>query len=46
MVSIYILELKEGKYYVGKSNNPDDRISKHFTGNGSEWTKKYNPLKS
>lgn len=45
MVWIYILELKEGKYYVGKSNNPDARILDHFKGNGSAWTKKYEPIK-
>lgn len=45
MVWIYILELKDGKYYVGKSNNPDARILDHFKGSGSIWTKKYEPIK-
>jgi predicted GIY-YIG superfamily endonuclease len=40
-VSIYILELKNKKYYVGSSSHPDPniRIRKHFLGKGSSWTK-------
>lgn len=47
MVWIYILELTDGKYYVGKSDNPDIRIEDHFNGsdNASAWTKKYPPVK-
>jgi hypothetical protein len=44
MVNIYILKLKDGKYYVGKSNNLFQRIDKHFDMEGSEWTKKYAPV--
>lgn len=44
MVFIYILQLEEGKFYVGKTKNPDVRIESHFTSNGSEWTKKYKPI--
>lgn len=43
MVSIYILELEESKYYVGKTTNHIFRIEKHFNSNGSAWTKKYKP---
>jgi hypothetical protein len=45
MVFIYILQLQEGKYYVGKTNNPSFRIDSHFNANGSAWTKKYAPIK-
>jgi len=45
MVWIYILELKEGKYYIGKSDDPSNRILDHFKGNGSTWTKKYEPIR-
>jgi len=45
MVFIYILELKEGRYYVGKTENPDIRITDHFKHTGSEWTKLYPPIK-
>lgn len=45
MVFIYVLQLENGKYYVGKTNNPDFRLKTHFDSNGSEWTKLYKPLK-
>ncbi len=45
MVCIYVLKLEENKYYVGKTNNPEFRLRDHFNQNGSEWTKKYKPLK-
>ena len=44
MVFIYILQLEQEKYYVGKTTNPSFRIDKHFTSNGSAWTKKYKPI--
>jgi hypothetical protein len=45
MVFIYILQLEKGKYYIGKTNNPQFRLETHFNSNGSEWTKIYKPLK-
>lgn len=42
---IYILKLEEEKYYVGKTENLDERIKQHFTNNGTVWTKKYKPIK-
>jgi predicted GIY-YIG superfamily endonuclease len=42
--NIYILKLKEDKYYVGKSDNPLLRFEEHQKGNGSAWTKKYTPI--
>jgi predicted GIY-YIG superfamily endonuclease len=44
MVYIYILKLQQGKYYVGKTTNPDFRLEKHFSSSGSAWTKKYKPI--
>jgi predicted GIY-YIG superfamily endonuclease len=44
MVFIYTLQLEEGKYYIGKTNNPQFRLDNHFNSNGSEWTKKYKPI--
>jgi cellular nucleic acid-binding protein len=44
MVFIYALQLTHGKYYIGKTNNPNFRLKEHFNSNGSEWTKKYKPL--
>lgn len=45
MTIIYILELDNNKFYVGKTKNLINRILDHFTENGSEWTKKYKPIK-
>jgi hypothetical protein len=42
---IYILELSNKKYYIGKTNNPKFRIQEHLEGAGSTWTKKYQPKK-
>ncbi len=42
---IYILRLKKGKFYIGKSNQVKKRISEHFNSYGSGWTKKYKPVK-
>lgn len=44
MVYIYILQLEQGKYYIGKTSNPDFRIEQHFQSGGSVWTIKYKPL--
>jgi hypothetical protein len=38
---IYVLKLRQGKYYIGKSRNLDRRIDNHITGEGSQWTKIY-----
>ncbi len=45
MVFIYTLKLENGKYYVGKTNNPLFRIEDHFNSNGSEWTRIHKPVK-
>lgn len=44
---VYILELVENKFYVGKTErNVYERLREHcFSGNGSLWCKKYTPLK-
>lgn len=43
---IYVLELLDGNYYVGYSSDDkiENRINKHFKGQGSMWTKKYQPI--
>jgi len=43
MVFIYVLRLKNDKYYVGKTENPKFRIDTHFKDGGCYWTKKYKP---
>lgn len=41
----YGLKLTNGKYYVGKTEDPERRIGQHFTGNGSKWTRLHKPEK-
>jgi predicted GIY-YIG superfamily endonuclease len=43
--NIYILELENNKYYVGKSYNPTKRFYEHLRGYGSTWTQLYRPLR-
>jgi hypothetical protein len=45
MLYIYVLQLQNDKYYVGKTSNPHFRFDNHFKHNGTEWTKIYKPLK-
>ena len=45
MVFIYVLQLEQGKYYIGKTTNPQFRLENHFNSNGSAWTKLYKPIK-
>lgn len=45
MVYIYILELENQKYYVGKTINPYFRLADHFSNNGSKWTQMYKPIR-
>lgn len=42
---IYVLELIDNRYYVGRTGNILKRIEEHFTGCGSIYTMKYNPIK-
>lgn len=42
---IYVLELIDNRYYVGRTGNILRRIEEHFTGCGSIYTIAYNPIK-
>jgi predicted GIY-YIG superfamily endonuclease len=44
MVTIYVLKLERGKYYVGLTKNDFQRLDQHRDGYGAAWTKKYEPL--
>jgi len=45
MYYIYILKSEiNGKYYIGSTNNIEDRIKRHNTGQ-SKYTSKYKPWK-
>jgi predicted GIY-YIG superfamily endonuclease len=43
--SIYKLNLKNNKKYIGKTANLDSRMKQHFSGNGSQVTKKFKPIR-
>jgi predicted GIY-YIG superfamily endonuclease len=45
MAYLYTLQLQSGKYYVGKSDDPDTRYLAHKNGNGAAWTKIHRPVK-
>lgn len=48
MSSIYVLQLENGKFYVGRSNNVSIRIDNHFIDDNSKksaWTIKYKPIR-
>lgn len=42
---IYTLLLRENKYYVGFTENLEQRMVAHFTGEGAKWTQVYKPIK-
>ena len=42
---IYVLQLIEDRYYVGRTSNILRRIEAHFTVGGSVYTKAYKPIK-
>lgn len=44
MVSIYVLKLESGKFYVGKTNCTLTRIYEHLSGKGSYYTQIYKPV--
>lgn len=45
METLYVLQLEDGKYYVGKTSNFPVRYKQHKDGLGSSWTSKYRPLR-
>ena len=45
MSTLYVLQLENGKYYVGKTDDVSRRYAEHKSGKGSEWTKLHKPVK-
>jgi predicted GIY-YIG superfamily endonuclease len=45
MEQLYVLELANKKYYVGKTTDVVRRYEEHKNGKGSAWTSKYKPIK-
>ena len=43
--TIYVLLLKDEKWYVGRTNNLEKRLERHRKGEGSEWTIKHPMIK-
>ena len=41
MGTVYVLKLKQGKYYVGYTDDLDVRLANHKLGLGSKWTQTY-----
>lgn len=45
MSQLYVLQLEDGKWYVGKTDDVQKRFQQHKTGKGSAWTKEFKPIK-
>jgi hypothetical protein len=43
--TVYILELENGKYYVGSTTNRKRRIREHIRRKGSKWTRVHKPIR-
>tara|TARA_R100000541_G_scaffold55720_2_gene64746 strand:- start:332 stop:646 length:315 start_codon:yes stop_codon:yes gene_type:complete len=41
---LYVLKLDNDKYYIGITLNLNQRLSQHFSGDGSKWTKVHKPI--
>ena len=42
--NVYVLQLEDGCYYVGKTNNVEERFKQHCSGDRLSWTKKHRPI--
>ncbi len=45
MIHIYVLQLEHGRFFVGKTKNPQFRLEEHLRLSNYQWTKKYTPKK-
>ncbi len=45
MSTLYVLQLENKKWYVGKTDDVEKRFEQHKSGKGSTWTKFHNPIK-
>ena len=45
MDTLYVLQLENGKYYVGKTADVKRRVEQHENGRGSSWTREYTPIR-
>jgi predicted GIY-YIG superfamily endonuclease len=44
MPNVYVLKLRNGKYYVGKTESVINRVEDHVCGAGSAWTQIHEPI--
>ncbi|HEY1104656.1 MAG TPA: GIY-YIG nuclease family protein, partial [Agromyces sp.] len=44
MAFMYILECRDGSYYVGSTKNLDRRLAEHNSGAGAEYTRRRRPV--
>lgn len=44
-ITLYVLELEHGCFYVGQSASPEVRLDAHLKGKGAAWTKLHRPVK-
>ena len=44
MTVIYVLRLEHEKYYIGKTDNLDNRVKDHQDGKGCAWTRLHPPV--
>ena len=45
MFFCYILECSDGSYYVGVTDDPDQRLREHNDGKGADWTAARRPVR-
>jgi cellular nucleic acid-binding protein len=45
MSKLYVLQLEDGKYYVGRTDDVAKRYAEHKSGSGSVWTSLHKPVK-
>lgn len=43
-MSVYLLKLRDGCWYVGSSKNPEKRYHQHVEGKGAQWTRLHPPV--
>lgn len=41
---VYILQCSDGSYYVGQTDDLDNRVAEHLQGMGSDYTRRRQPL--
>jgi hypothetical protein len=45
MIHIYVLQLKDYRFFVGKTKNPQFKLEEHFRLYNCPWTQKFTPIK-